>query len=185
MNIRTSIKTAGVIVIGALGSALWDLVKPGVFWLWASVVNFSSLGIQSLSDDIYIRAAGQVGNVGATLFVAQVLTTLLFTVGGAIMQVLSLGEGSERARQFARPYMYIFMAGAVILMIQVARGAYSRALARDYEHLELIASPYMSDIEQKKFRAALATVKNEGDFRRIMNDLNGRAQISGVNQSLR
>lgn len=116
MNIRTALKTSGVVVVGALGSALWDLVKPGLFWLWTSSVTVSSLGIQSLTDDLYIRAADQAG-IGGTSFVVQGLAVLIFLVGCALMQVLSLAASSERARTFARLYVYFFMAGAVILMV--------------------------------------------------------------------
>lgn len=95
MNKQTALKTFGVIVVGALGSALWDFSKPVLFWLWAITVAISSFGIQSLKDDLYVKAASFVGSSFSTSTIVEGLTVIMFVVGMAVMQVLSLNATSN------------------------------------------------------------------------------------------
>lgn len=48
----------GTIVLGALGSGLWEvLVKPGLAWAGGAVLTISTLGLDSLRDQIYADVA--------------------------------------------------------------------------------------------------------------------------------
>lgn len=48
----------GVILVGALGSAVWDLaLKPAVPWLWDRTAAIASLGVAAIRNVPYQDAA--------------------------------------------------------------------------------------------------------------------------------
>ena len=57
MGRKTVASILGAIVLGALGSALWDLVKPLLGWAANAVLSVSTLGLDSLRNSIYADAA--------------------------------------------------------------------------------------------------------------------------------
>lgn len=185
MNLQTAIKTAGVIVIGGLGSALWDLSKPVLAWLWTSTVSISSLGIQSLTDALYAKAAGfAIGTFGIS-YIVQATACVVFLVGGALMQVMSIETSSTYRRSFARFYMFLFMIGTTVMLLQLLRTTYSLSLARDYERLEVVIAPHISDLEQRQFRASLSRVTGQAAFDKLIGDMSSRAIAAGETLPMR
>jgi len=76
----------GTLVLGAFGSALWDvLLKPGLGWAGASLLNVTSLGIQSVTDGLYLDMAKGTYSRSAqiTMLIATYALSCAF-VGGVI-----------------------------------------------------------------------------------------------------
>ena len=178
MNKQTAIKTLGVIVVGALGSALWDFSKPALAWVWGSAVSISSLGLQSLTDALYEKAAGLVTQTFGTSYTVQAAAAVVFLVGGALMHAISI-DASEYRRTFARAYMFLFIIGTIVMQLQVLRTSYSMSLARDYERLEAVVAPHISDIERRQFRASMSRVTGQVAFEKLMEAMSSRALAAG------
>ena len=179
MNRQTAIKTAGVIVIGALGSALWDFSKPALAWLWTITVSISSLGVQSLTDALYAKAAGFALWTSGISYIVQATACVVFLVGAALMQVMSIETSSTYQRSYARGYLLIFMFGVIVMLLQLLRTTYSMSLARDYERLEVVIAPHISDHEQRQFRASLSRVTGQAAFEKLIGDMSSRAIAAG------
>lgn len=179
MNKKAVLSAIGVIVLGAAGSALWDVLRPLLQSLGAQLANISSLGFETLRDDLYARAATTFGRpvgLGAALAVLMFLT-LLVTV--AIMQVLALSVGPRGAR-FARLYMVGYLGTAMLCGVQLVRTSYVMQLAHYYENLEVVAAPLLSELELKQFRSSFSQVRTRGDFLKITDVLASKIRQSGA-----
>ena len=178
MNKQTVLNTAGVIIVGALGSALWDFSKPALAWLWKSAVSISSLGIQSLTDGLYAKAAGLVIQTFGVSYIVQAVACVVFLVAGALMHAMSIDASAYR-RSFARAYMFLFLVGTIVMLLQLLRTTYSMSLARDYVRLEVAIAPHISDLEQRKFRASMSRVTGQAAFEKLIADMSSRAVAAG------
>jgi hypothetical protein len=72
----------GALVLGALGSGLWELLfKPLLAWITTLFLNIATLGINSLRDDLYAEIAKGIydrsGLLGLSLLVAWATTFFL------------------------------------------------------------------------------------------------------------
>jgi uncharacterized membrane protein YeaQ/YmgE (transglycosylase-associated protein family) len=83
----------GTIILGAVGNAVWELVKPGLGWLSTTALNVVTLGIESLRDDLYVEIAR-----GFREKVAEsVLGLVLGLLSTAILERNSLGQQTGRS----------------------------------------------------------------------------------------
>lgn len=56
--LRTTLGVLGAILIGAIGSGVWEhILRPSLSWTRDSVLNVASLGIEAFKDDIYREIA--------------------------------------------------------------------------------------------------------------------------------
>ena len=56
---RKILAIAGALLIGALGSGLWELIKPLFGWFASVSLDIVTLGLESLRDGLYADAAAQ------------------------------------------------------------------------------------------------------------------------------
>ena len=85
MNKKTTLTMIGVVVLGALGSGLWELVKPLLGWSWSGLLTIATLGLDSLRDGIYADAASSVGRPIGLRLAVQLLAALILVTGVAII----------------------------------------------------------------------------------------------------
>jgi hypothetical protein len=178
MNKKTALNILGVIILGALGSGLWDLMKPLLAMIAAALANFSTLGIESLRDDLYAMAGKSVGRpvgVATAVLTLAVWMTFLFSI---VLRVLSKSSDAMVAKH-AKQFMFLGIAWGIFLMAQLVRGNYALQLANYYEKLEVIASPHLTELEIKQFRAAFSQVQTRSQFQTITNTLSSKILQAG------
>jgi hypothetical protein len=71
MDKRKVLSVVGVIVLGALGSGLWELAKPALASAATAIAEASTFGFTSLRDEMYARAATSLGRPSALHVVAR------------------------------------------------------------------------------------------------------------------
>lgn len=178
MNKKTILGVVGVIVLGALGSALWDFSKPVLSSLIASIANLSTLGFESLRDGFYEKAARSLGRPVGIGYAITFILSLFSLFSAAIFHVLSLSEKSKMTMA-AKSYMMMCFMMAFIAFAQLSQRTYVMQLANYYELLEVRASPFMSDLEIKRNRALFSQVQTKKDFLIVIEILSKKLRVVG------
>lgn len=163
MNRRSIAGIIGVIVLGALGSGLWELGKPMLGWIWEALVGLSTLGLDSLRDGIYADAAASVGKPIGLGVAVQTLAALMSLLASSILHSIAMSVPGHKEK-LVRMYHWIFLVGSFALLVAASRTAYVSQLSFYYLKLETIAVPHMSDSEIKKRRAAYVQVTDRQGF---------------------
>jgi hypothetical protein len=151
----------GVIILGALGSGLWELIKPLLGWGWSAVLTVATLGIDSLRDGIYAdtAAAKPIG----TMWAVQSIGALICLTGAIVVSSVRLSfRPTSHLLPLTASTMLLLM--TVSLSVTSARTGYVTKLAAYTVQLEIIAAPYLSDVQLKQFRARAVQVKNRTDY---------------------
>jgi hypothetical protein len=163
MNKKTLLSTLGVIVLGALGSGLWELAKPLLSWAWIALLTIATLGLDSLRDGMYAAASGGIGKPTGAALIAQSLGALIMLTGvaiiGALRRALRLQSDS-----LSKAYFAVLFVGSIALTIASSRTAYITGLATYVAKLEVIAAPHISTAEMAELRAEYVQIDNRADF---------------------
>lgn len=178
MNKKTVFSIVGAIVLGALGSALWDFSKPLLSSCTALIANLSTLGFETLRDAFYIRAARSLGRPVGIGYSMTFLICIISIVSATVFQVLAKStepEVSSTAKNFKLIFYIVFF----IFVAQLMRSSYVLQLATYYELLEVRAAPYISDTEMKKTRALFAQVKTKKDYLMVTDALSNKIRAAG------
>lgn len=178
MTANKILSIVGVIVLGALGSGLWDLTKPFLGWLFSAAIAISTLGLDSLRDGMYAQAASMLGRaIGLSVAMLNLLSFLcLIAVQTTQTFVIS---GTLRRTRHLTIYQAFFGAAFIAFFIAGLRMSYVTQLSNYYERLETIAAPYMNEGELKKTRAGLAQAQGRDDFLKVVQSLSERITSSG------
>lgn len=178
MNKKTILSTIGVVVLGALGSGLWELVKPLLGSLWSATLTLSTLGLDSLRDGMYAQAAAALGRPVGVGLAVQLLTAVIFFATGVIIHALESSFPGPASRG-ARLYSGLCLALSIALLVAGSRTAYILQLSNFHEKLEVIAAPYLSDAERKQYRAMLAKVHGRAGYLELVESLSTRIERAG------
>lgn len=177
MNRKTLLTTLGVIFFGALGSGLWELLKPLLNWSWSGLLTISTLGLTSLRDGIYAEAASGQSIIGIVVAV-QALGGLTLVTGAAIIGYISISF-RPTLHPIAKGYHLILFICAVALLVATSRSAYVSQLARYSTKLETIAAPHFSEIEFKQLRAQYTQINNRASYLAYIATLRKRIESAG------
>ena len=178
MNRKLIGSTLGVIVLGALGSGLWELAKPLLGWGWAALVGLSTLGLSSLRDGLYSQAALTMGRPIGIGTAMQSLSAIMLLIGSMILRGIA-AAGPLDSKRFLRQVSLFLLFGATTMTVASARNAYVLRLAVFYEKLEVVAAPLISDLELKQHRAQFVRVTNRADYLAIIDSLSSRIEHAG------
>jgi hypothetical protein len=178
MNHKALLSTIGVIVLGALGSGLWDLVKPYLSNFSYYLATLSTFGIDTLRDDLYLRAAKSLGQAVNFNTTGSLVDAWIAVLLAGILHVLSLSKEMRIAR-FAQAYMLLCFALALGFGVQVVKNSFALRLANHYEVLEVIASPQLSDKEIRQYRSDFSQVQNRVDYQKVIDSLSTRIRQTG------
>jgi hypothetical protein len=185
---KTVLGILGAIVIGALGSALWELIKPGFSFLGATAVTATSIGITSLIDGIYISAGR------ADLGVLWVKATVLFAIGFValfyallfIWKSLQVLQSSVPRIGSAKPTVLkvaaLTMFGTFCLTGGTRHLQVSDITER-FKYLRRASAPYFTEDERLKIDSRFALITGKREFEVLTDDLRERLRENGVTLS--
>jgi hypothetical protein len=163
MNKKTLLSTLGVIVLGALGSGLWELIKPLLSWGWSGILTLSTLGMDSLRDEMYVDAATGASKSIGTVMAVQLLGTLIMITGVAIISYIRISF-RPNPHPLARAYCLMLFVGAIALCVSVSRTGYVNQLFIYSTKLETIAAPHLSDTQLKQLRAKYVLIDSRAAY---------------------
>jgi hypothetical protein len=185
----------GAIAIGVIGSGLWDmLAKPGLGRLGRLFLTLVTLGSESARSQAYADAA-----LDPTPLPSLILLLFLY----ALPFLVLLGDVTAKGTRFLfgtklkelRPGGYRVISITILAMFLLAASwgfvkfltvNQSVLIYRVFNANMRICAPYLSDSEERKFKARFAAVKTRSDYLAIEEDLKKLAvskSIGLVNQN--
>ncbi|MGZ8880289.1 MAG: hypothetical protein ACXW1N_08250 [Halobacteriota archaeon] len=174
MNKTNILSATSVIILGALGSGFWELIKPLLGWAWTATIAISTLGLDSLRDGIYVQSTSYTGfNFETQIILCMILFLSVLTV---TIFVLS---GSLNDTGYVIFYQRFLLVLAITLCVATLRTAYVGQLSKYYKQLEMIAAPHINDLEMKQYQSKLAQVQTRDDFLKIVKSLSDKIAVAG------
>lgn len=196
----------GVIALGVLGSAVWELaVRPLGDVGIKLTLNVVTLGLDSLRDGLYADAArGSIERVSAVtlMIVSSMLFGLLGGTLGArrakrrhiamISELDSLTheelnlkkqEIQIKIERLEKQRRYVFViAGVTVITIyfMAQRAIYVNGLTSYFERMYAVSAPYLSENERLKVRSEFFLIKNRSEYVKLLDKLKSTAQVNNI-----
>ena len=172
---------AGTLLIGALGSGLWEaVVKPSMLWFGTLMLDVATLGLSSLRDGMYQDVAkGTYERAGVMLLaLATGILCGFLTAPIAAGRILrkrdeSSRPGSATARMFRKNWVLVTFALAftMIFFVSFFRISYIVRASNYADQLARITAPYFSEEDRLMVQSELAQVETREDYIRLVERL--------------
>ncbi|CAL95692.1 hypothetical protein [Azoarcus olearius] len=173
------------LVLGALGSGLWELAFRPFFALLASgALDVVTLGLDSLRNGLYEEAArGQYERVsitilsaGAGVMVGITMVLLLFPFFRQRLEGTRPSVAGSRKFTLALPL--VFATTMMLLLFQ--RNAYINRAANHFEQLATIAAPFQSQEQRLQLHSEFAQMNTRETYVRLVETLSALAKAKGA-----
>lgn len=191
---RKFLAIGGALLIGALGSGLWELLKPLLGWLASASLDIVTLGLESLRDGLYADAAAQESERVS----GMILSLLSGVMGGLLLAILippksflpketekpedetieasSAYTDSLKAKTFLlKRYKFIatvvlaFMLTTHALIMQ--RTIYVNHVASNFNRMCIIISPYLSQQQDALYHSKFAQIQTRAEYIKLMDEI--------------
>jgi len=190
---RTVKFIAVTIVLGALGSGLWEwLLKPALAGTSEVVLNIATLGIEKFKDSLYREIAFGF-RVEPSLRVFRVLYVMLpyFLLGlfsGMYLARSGLKLAGNGSREVAKKMLDLMLKpllllGAFILVfftVQASQVAYINRAITHFNQLSAISAPYLSEQQRLMSRSEFARISSKANYEKVISDLRSVCMKNGV-----
>jgi hypothetical protein len=195
----------GALVIGALGSGVWDyLFKPLFIWAGSSLLDVATLGKQSLVDGMYVEVAKgsyeRAANVVNQLLIAGLCAFGIAPpiIGLSLMRILRRKKAEEtlntsdsepaafvrRVAKIASPLFFALLVVQAVtsgaLIIQTARLSYIIRAANYIEQCQRIVAPFQSNDERLLLTSAFARIDSKTSYIAVLDRLQNVAQSNAI-----
>ena len=198
LTFRNIIAVVGALVVGALGSGLWDVIfKPTFVWIGTILLSLATLGIQSLIDGIYVevakgsyeRAADAAHQTiiiifGTTMVAVPIFGLLAFKAideEKSENKVLSKEDRRRRVRMLVFASLVLQSLGAGILLINSSRLSYIIRASNYLEQCERIVAPAIPVDQRLLIASAIAQIRSKNDFLDVDGRFRSIAKSSNLN----
>ena len=155
----------GTVALGAVGSGLWELVKPALTFLWSIALTIVTLGLDRLRDDIYLEVARGLEERSARLLLWSAAGVMLGLVLGILtrsrLRDSDTGGGLRRVLDRATPVVVIL---TIMFSLIAARQSYSASSVANFSQLEAIAAPFLTDRERLLVRGRFAQITTRREY---------------------
>jgi F0F1-type ATP synthase membrane subunit c/vacuolar-type H+-ATPase subunit K len=168
-------KAIGVIVLGAVGSGLWEyILKPGLFSLTGLALNIATLGMERFKNDLYeeiARGFHEGPSLTLLMLFFGVLSGFAFGVitSKYVRGLKDRNEGFKRRfTKFAVIYSLFII---TFLLVMSSRITYINRAITHFSQLNLIVAPYISEEEQEIILSRFSQVHSKADYESVLSDL--------------
>jgi hypothetical protein len=181
----------GSLVIGALGSGLWNGVfSPVLTTIGRGLMSLLTLVYSSERDDVYDRAAVGLHElpsnlmlmmVGGIMLTAPVFTYLIFSKqkSSENLATKTKEELKEKIKQNKRQIFWLlttsFCLSAFLFMLLLFL-AYSNTVISRFNQELAIVSPYITEQQHQIFQSRFASMKTRAEFVKLFDELNKIAE---------
>ncbi|MFZ1546851.1 MAG: hypothetical protein WAT12_07085 [Candidatus Nitrotoga sp.] len=181
MKKQTALGILGTLILGALGSGLWELIKPGFSFLGSTALTIISLGFDSVVNDIYTRV-GRANLVsvwvrGTTLLV---IATAIGVAAGVILQrarAPSIDPLSRRRTIWTA--LLLSLVGSYLLFGSF-RHTYVASTRGYFEYLTRASAPYLTNDQRLAMDSRLALVRSRADYEKLVVELKALLKANNV-----
>lgn len=176
----------GALIIAVIGSALWENIFRGLFSFFGKgLLIVSTLGIQKYKDNIYTDIArGFYEGVSLQILYLflGILLAIVISLVLATFRKLNDSEDEKhqskiidwlfstkrRAKWFLLIYTFFLVS---VCLLSLSRATYTNKSIAYYNQLLKIATPYLTEDQEKGYDSKFAQIKNRYDFIQITKDL--------------
>ena len=177
ITIKKVVSVLGVIILGALGSGVWELIRPLFLWCYTATLSIATLGLDSLKDGIYKDACCSQNFINVLVTYQLVCVVSFFTGSCVIFYIRSAFQ--PRVNILIKNISLALILGAVISFVQAVRYSYVSGLTNYNTKLEVLAAPYLTDSELKKFRSEYIKITNKKLYLEHITKLEAVLEMNG------
>lgn len=188
----------GAVLLGAAGTALWELMKPLTSKLYFLVLDLATLGLSSQINNMYLEIAKglhEKSSIQIYVFImAFVITTgLILSIFyfRKLNQLLKKSSSSHYreaesvmieleksikwfetwGRKIAVFFLLYSIFCSVFLFVSILEDLYINDAIVYYSQLEKISAPYLSEKETIKINSDFSKIKTRADYIKATNEL--------------
>ena len=172
---KTKILTIlGALFLGALGSGLWEVIKPLFTWLLAGSLHIVTLGLDSLRDGLYAEAAaGRAEGVSITMLSYGIGLFGGITSAMALDLALARRGGSARWRlpggNTWAPVVLV-VTGTLITLLGV-RVIYISSVGSHFHRLCALAAPFSDERTLATWKSRFAQTSTRQEFVQLTDEI--------------
>ncbi|HDY73021.1 MAG TPA: hypothetical protein ENH86_00405 [Candidatus Jorgensenbacteria bacterium] len=182
LNTKTII---GSLVVGLIGSALWENLFRDLLNLGGkTLLTISTLGLDKYKDNIYMsiaqgfyeRVSIQILSLGLGVLFGIALGTIIITFKinkkdekSKDLKIKKWLRGHKRFVKIGFLIYTIFVMGITVLSL--AEITYINKSIAYYRQLESIAAPYITSDQEKIFNSRFSQIKNREGYTKLINEL--------------
>lgn len=195
------------LILSVIGSGLWDLLfKPGITVVGRTLLAIATFGSETIRDLAYASAALDptplpalsvfliaswfplfsasflIGNMAGGRSGDKSVQDARDTASGDNDKLISLLE-SKLDKLKRRRNWFVGISLLIVCLFSLTAGAVlsqSVAIWRVFHANVAICSPYISELEEKQFKARFASMVNRQEYLAISNDLNEIAKRNSI-----
>lgn len=195
---------AGTLVVGGLGSGVWEYILKPLFSNGVDfILDLSTLGIETFKNSVYEEISQgfseknsiKIYNLFITLLMGSfvIFFLLMFDRIKAIKEKLILTENTKEKKEKKnielevsnieiklRIFIFLTSCFFLILLIYTKKLDYINNSIIYYTKLKDITSPYVSDLELKKITSNFAQIKNKNDYVSLINKLHSISEENNL-----
>jgi hypothetical protein len=163
MNKRAALSIFSTVVLGAVGSGLWEVVKPLVTGSWTGLLTLATLGLDTVRDHMYAQAAQTMGKpTGFQVVLSYALTAIFLT--GTVVLLWIKTSFPHTASPLGNFLFRVLLCLVVASALTSVRAIYATNLAHYTAVLETMAAPHLTETELKRFRADAIRIANRDQY---------------------
>ena len=206
ISVKRLLALAGAILLGALGSGLWEsLLAPFFIFLRNTVLNLASLGIQRLKDVTYSRIAEGISESTAieiySIITALTVSFFFFNIYAswrlkrrlvklASEEASEAGDEENYSREKLKKIItkvsllnYVSILVGVVygsfFCVSLAERAYANAAVVYFNQLLATDAPKLDPLEQSILKSQFAQIRTKSDYEKLVTKLKDVAVKSG------
>lgn len=198
--LKWAIGLPGTLFLGSLPNGIWEsLTKPAIGALFTWSLNITTLGLSTLRDDLYARAAGDP-LADTIIFLAIVCMGAIGTVQGIVFSMSlrlarklrksttedcddgQIKQNTPKApnRRVITANAYLGLVAAIGLVFLANTRIYALRVSSHFHRVETICAPYISAEERTKLRSDFARMKTKSEFVSILSRMEEIAKEQNV-----
>lgn len=205
MNKEKVIPIIGALVVGALGSGLWELIKPLLSLLGSASLNIVTLGLDSLRDGLYAEAATMQPE-RAALAILSALQGILLAIPFVLYmrmksrkrkpdatkpplnasreELIAYKEILEERLKTLEKKAYIVIVGLVLILtvniLMFQRLSYISKVSAHFDQLVAVAAPYVEEKDILFIKSQYAQIKTKSDYEAVILKLDDILKKNGI-----
>ncbi len=170
------------IILGAIGSALWEVIlRPGFSFLGSAVLTAITFGSQVLTDDIYSRV-GRIDLAASYSATTAQLIALLLT---CFFIVACLSSSSQTPflpkLRFERYALLLLLFMTTAGMFVTTRNVYVLQTRSHFQNLYRASSPYLTQEQRLSIDSRLVLVAKKSDYDKLVEELQMTLRSHNIN----
>ncbi len=170
----------GIVFAIFLTALLEDSFKSALNFIGKVLLTLSTLGLQKYKDQIYLDIAKGFYEQSSILLLSGAIGIIIAfsLITGWHLLKDEKGETSElfnsvnkyrRAFKYGSFFYIVVVVTVVILMLNQV--TYTNKAIAYYKQLKAISAPFLDESKEEFYESRFASIKNQDDFVRLMNEL--------------